>query len=190
MFDRQLTRGDDALGLVADVEQDLVPVDLHDGAFDDVAVIEILNGLVDRGEEGLLGAEVVDCDRHPARCGGRCGAARGGLDAARHVGCCSGGLNSRRAAGSTVTLLRPGPVVTHASESVGDHGSTAATASLLPSEVAAHECINQLTVRIRARSNPRPVRTRYQSMDTAPAMLCPTAIVAIVEPRSAVWSSS
>src|SRR5690606_14182587 len=80
MLDRQLTRGDNTLGLVADVEQDLVPVDLDDGALDDVAVIEVLDGLIDRGEERLLGAEVVD---------GYLGFARGGLDAARHVDCCS-----------------------------------------------------------------------------------------------------
>ena len=62
VLDRQLAGGDDALGLVADVEQDLVPVDLDDGAFDDVAVVEVLDGLVDRGEEGFLGADVVDRD--------------------------------------------------------------------------------------------------------------------------------
>ena len=54
VLDRQLTRGDDALGLVADVEQDLVPIDLDDGAFDNVAVVEVLDGLVDRGEECFL----------------------------------------------------------------------------------------------------------------------------------------
>ena len=81
VLDRQLAGGDDALGLVADVEQDLVPVDLDDGAFDDVAVVEVLDGLVDRGEEGLLGPDVVDRDL-----GGR-----GGLGAARHVGVGSGG---------------------------------------------------------------------------------------------------
>ena len=82
VLDRQLARGDDALGLVADVEQDLVPVDLDDGAFDNVAVVEVLDGLVDRGEERFLGPDVVDGDLRRAR---------GGLDAARHVGCCSGG---------------------------------------------------------------------------------------------------
>ena len=48
VLDGQLARGDDALGLVADVEEDLVAVDLDDGAFDDVAVVEVLDGLVDR----------------------------------------------------------------------------------------------------------------------------------------------
>src|SRR6266568_3367206 len=60
MLDRELTGRDDAFGLVADVEQDLVPVDLDDSSLDDVAVVEILDGLVDRGEEGLLGTDVVD----------------------------------------------------------------------------------------------------------------------------------
>jgi len=81
VLDRQLSRGDDALGLVADVEQDLVPIDLDDGAFDNVAVVEVLDGLVDRGEESLFAPEIVDGDL---------GGARGGLDAARHVGGCSG----------------------------------------------------------------------------------------------------
>src|ERR687897_522412 len=78
VLDRQLTRGDDALGLVADVEQDLVPVDLDDDTGDDVAVVEVLDGLVDRGEEGFLRPDVVYRDL--GRRGGR-----GCLDTARHV---------------------------------------------------------------------------------------------------------
>ena len=74
VLDRQLAGGDDALGLVADVEQDLVAVDLDDDAFDDVAVVEVLDRLVDGGEEGLLVADVVDRDL-----GGG-----GGVDACRH----------------------------------------------------------------------------------------------------------
>ncbi len=62
VLDGQLAGGDDALGLVADVEQDLVPVDLDDGALDDVAVVEVLDRLVDRGEEVIGGADVVDRD--------------------------------------------------------------------------------------------------------------------------------
>ena len=62
VLDRQLAGGDDALGLVADVEQDLVAVDLDDGALDDVAVVEVLDGLVDGGEEVLGRADVVDRD--------------------------------------------------------------------------------------------------------------------------------
>jgi hypothetical protein len=62
VLDGQLTRGDDALGLVADVEQDLVPVDLDDATLDDVAVVEVLDGRVDRGKEVFLSANVVDGD--------------------------------------------------------------------------------------------------------------------------------
>jgi hypothetical protein len=40
LADRQLARGDDALGLVTDVDQDLVVVDAHDVAGDDVALGE------------------------------------------------------------------------------------------------------------------------------------------------------
>src|SRR6202035_4717496 len=42
VLDRQFAGRDDALGLIADIEQDLVPVDLDDGAFDDVSVVEVL----------------------------------------------------------------------------------------------------------------------------------------------------
>ena len=76
VLDRQLTRGDDTLGLVADVEQHLVAVDLDDGALDDVAVVEVLDGLVDRGEEVLLGPDVVDRD---LRCVRKSGGDRHGL---------------------------------------------------------------------------------------------------------------
>src|SRR6058998_1858269 len=41
VLDAQLARGDDALGLVADVEEDLVTVDLDDGALNDVSVVEV-----------------------------------------------------------------------------------------------------------------------------------------------------
>ena len=39
--DRQLTGGDDPLGLVTDVEQDLVAVDLDHRALDDLAVLDL-----------------------------------------------------------------------------------------------------------------------------------------------------
>ena len=39
--DRELVRGDDALGLPADVEQDLVLVDPDDRAGDDLALVEV-----------------------------------------------------------------------------------------------------------------------------------------------------
>src|SRR5439155_11575231 len=56
--DRQLLRGDDAFGLVADVEEDLVAVDLDHLALDEVAVLEFLEALLD-GADQLLGSEVV-----------------------------------------------------------------------------------------------------------------------------------
>ena len=45
--DRQLARRDDTLGLEPDVEEDLVLVDLHHRALDDVAVVELHDGGVD-----------------------------------------------------------------------------------------------------------------------------------------------
>ncbi len=86
VLDRQFARRNDTFGLIADVEQDLVPVDLDDGAFDNVAVIEVLDGLIDRGEERFLRSDIVDGDLVGAR---------GGLDAARHVGSCSAGIGCR-----------------------------------------------------------------------------------------------
>ena len=62
VLDRQLAAGDHALGLVADVEQDLVAVDADDDALDDVAVVELLDGAFDGSEEVLSGANVVDGD--------------------------------------------------------------------------------------------------------------------------------
>ncbi len=58
--DGELADGDDALGLVADVEQDLVPVDLDDGALDDVAVVELHDGGVDGVVEGGAAQVVLD----------------------------------------------------------------------------------------------------------------------------------
>jgi hypothetical protein len=72
VLDGELARGDDTLGLVAHVEEDLVAVDLHDGAFDEVAVVEELEGLLDRGQEVLSRSDVVDGDLLGGR-GGRCG---------------------------------------------------------------------------------------------------------------------
>src|SRR5690606_38789078 len=60
VLDRQLAGKDHALGLVTDIEENLVPVDLDDGALDDVPVVEVLDGLVDRGEEFVLAPDVVD----------------------------------------------------------------------------------------------------------------------------------
>ena len=63
MLDGQLASEDDAFGLVADVEEDLIAVDLDNSALDDVAVIEVLDGLVNGGEDLLGRADVVDGDR-------------------------------------------------------------------------------------------------------------------------------
>ena len=60
MLDGELAGEDDALGLVADVEQDLVVVNLDHGAGDDVTVVEVLDGRVDCGEEFLRATDVVD----------------------------------------------------------------------------------------------------------------------------------
>jgi hypothetical protein len=60
VLDGQLAGGDDTLRLVADVQQDLVMIDLDNGAFNDVTIVEVLDGLVDCGEEILSGADVVD----------------------------------------------------------------------------------------------------------------------------------
>jgi hypothetical protein len=70
VLDGQLARGDDALGLVADVEQDLVAVDLDDRAFDDVTIVEVLDRGVDGGEEVLRRPDVVDSDLRGLRDGG------------------------------------------------------------------------------------------------------------------------
>ena len=61
--DRQLLAGNDPFGLVADVEQDLVAVDLHDGALHQVPVVEVLHGLLD-GRDQLIGRQVL-LDRCP-----------------------------------------------------------------------------------------------------------------------------
>src|SRR3954452_6747527 len=51
VLDRELAARDHAFGLVTDVEENLVPVNLDDDAIDDVAVVEVLDRLVDSGEE-------------------------------------------------------------------------------------------------------------------------------------------
>src|SRR3712207_2619145 len=70
VLDGELAARDDTFGLVTDVEQDLVPVDLHDGAFDDVTVVEVLDGLVDGGEKVRFRADVVDRDLWRSQKGG------------------------------------------------------------------------------------------------------------------------
>ncbi len=79
VLDGELTRRDDAFGLVTDVEQNLVAVDLDDGSFDDVAIVEVLDRGIDGGEEVLGGANVVNgnlrrgdgCGGHMLNCSGR-----------------------------------------------------------------------------------------------------------------------
>jgi hypothetical protein len=58
--DGQLASGDDALGLEADVEEDLVLVDLDDRALHDVAVVE----LDDRARDGVLERQTVEVVGH------------------------------------------------------------------------------------------------------------------------------
>ena len=59
--DRELPRRDHAFGLEPDVEQDLVVVDLDDGAADQAALVELDDGGVDRVGERHV-AEVVEDD--------------------------------------------------------------------------------------------------------------------------------
>ena len=66
--DRELAGRDDALGLVADVEQDLVAVDLDDLAGHDVTVVELDDRGIHRIGEGLR-PEVVEDDRAAVRRG-------------------------------------------------------------------------------------------------------------------------
>ena len=60
VLDGELAGRDDAFGLVTDVEQDFVTVNLDDGPFDDVAIVEVFDGFVDGGEKVLGRADVVD----------------------------------------------------------------------------------------------------------------------------------
>ncbi len=62
MLDGQFARWDDTFGLVTDVEEDLVAVNLDNGALNDVAIVEVLDGCVNCCEEVFLGTNVVDCD--------------------------------------------------------------------------------------------------------------------------------
>src|SRR5208283_4929592 len=60
VLDGEFASGDDPFGLVADVEEHLVPVHFDDGALDDVAIVEVLDRFVDCGEKILARAYVVD----------------------------------------------------------------------------------------------------------------------------------
>ena len=71
VLDRQFLRGNNTLGLVANVEKDLVVVHLDNGALDDVPVVEVLDGLVNSCEEFFLRANIVDGDLRGGRLLGR-----------------------------------------------------------------------------------------------------------------------
>ncbi len=60
VLDRELAGRDDTFGLVTDVKKNFVAVNLDDGPFDDVAIVEVLDRLVDSGEKILGRADVVD----------------------------------------------------------------------------------------------------------------------------------
>ena len=62
LLDGKFAGGDDTLGLVADVEQDLVTVDLDDRALDQITIIEVLDGGIDCLDEVFFGADVVNRD--------------------------------------------------------------------------------------------------------------------------------
>jgi len=80
VLDRQLAGRDNTFSLVADVEKDLVTIDLDNGAFDDVAVVEVFDRRIDCGKEIFRRSDVVYRDLRRLLCGGR------GLDAAGHKG--------------------------------------------------------------------------------------------------------
>ena len=69
MANREFTRRDNTFGLVTDVEQNLVAVDLYNDALDEVAVVEELKGCFYRCQEFFGGADVVDCDLLDGLCG-------------------------------------------------------------------------------------------------------------------------
>ena len=60
VLDGKFARRNHTFGFVADVEQYLVAVNLNDGTFHDIAIVEVLDGCVDCGEEVLSGANVID----------------------------------------------------------------------------------------------------------------------------------
>jgi hypothetical protein len=60
--DGELLGGDDALGLVADVQEDLIAVDPNDRPAQQIAFVEVLEGGLD-GLNQLFGGEVAFCLR-------------------------------------------------------------------------------------------------------------------------------
>src|SRR5215203_3586587 len=71
VLDGKFLRRDDPFGLVADVEQDLVPVDFDYGTGDDVTVVEVLDRGIDGLEKGFGRTQVVDGDLRGCLEGGR-----------------------------------------------------------------------------------------------------------------------
>ena len=60
LLDGKLAGGDDTLGLVADVQEDVVVIDRDDGTLNQITIIEVLDGGIDCLDEVLFGADVVD----------------------------------------------------------------------------------------------------------------------------------
>ena len=69
MLDGQFAGRNDTFSLVADVEKNLVAVNLNDGALNDVTIVEVLHRRVDSGQEILSGANVVDGNLRDVRSG-------------------------------------------------------------------------------------------------------------------------
>jgi hypothetical protein len=85
VFDGQFPGRDDALGLVTNVKQHFVTVNFDDGALDDIAIVEVLDRLVDGGEKVLLRPDIVDRNLLWGRGGGGVGG---------HAVGCSEGIGS------------------------------------------------------------------------------------------------
>jgi hypothetical protein len=62
VLDGKFTRRDNTFGLVANVKENLVAIYLDNGAFNEVTIVEKLEGLFDSGEEVLSRTDVVDCN--------------------------------------------------------------------------------------------------------------------------------
>lgn len=58
MLDGEFLGGDDALSLVANIQKDFVVVDLDYSSFDDIPVIEVLDGLVNSCDDFIFAADV------------------------------------------------------------------------------------------------------------------------------------
>jgi hypothetical protein len=60
VLDGKFAGGDYTLGLITDVEENLVTIDFDDGALDEVSIVEKLKSLFDRGEEVFCRSDVID----------------------------------------------------------------------------------------------------------------------------------